>query len=103
MNELKDVMIAFISAIGGGLTGYFTFRGKKVETESIYTSEVRAIIQDYKEEKAELQKEKAELLDIVERVKRTNSELEKENFVLKDENKCLELKVKELDRKKFSN
>lgn len=102
-NNGKELLVAFISMLGGALTSYFTFRGKKAEAdspvESIYTKEVRAIIDDYREERAALQKEKAELLAIIDQVKARNTDLERENHLLKTENVRLASQVDQLDEK----
>lgn len=96
----KEIIVALVSALGGALTSFFAFKGKKAEAdspiESVYVKEMQEIIREYKSQKEALQQEANELKQLVEQVKLRNSDLELENKRLKSEVEEFKKEIKEL-------
>lgn len=98
---MSKELYAIIGAVLGALIpAYFSYKGQKAVADSpaeeMYTKEIREIIEDYKAQKAELQKEKAELQKLIDEVKKANSDLQKENADLKEEKRQLKQQLAQM-------
>lgn len=78
-----------VSVITTGGTLWATRLKGKTDVESSYLAEMRNIIEAYQKDKAELKAEKAQLQELVDRVKKINTELQEELSDIKMENREL--------------
>lgn len=96
-NQQQQWLVTIILPIITSVGTYFATKAKgradvdasKTTVESIYVSEMRQIIEDYKKEREALKAEKEKLQALVEKVQKINRELEEDNRLLKQENREL--------------